>query len=77
MKSLSTPLAFAAVLLALLLPSAQIRSQLAPLPDDPLSALQVLQKANDDLLKRQDDTLKALTDATATANEIRIYGHRG
>ena len=79
MKPLSHPLAYAAVLLALLmLPSPRMRSQVvAPLPDDPLSALQVLQKSNDDLLKRQDDTLKALTDATAAANEIRIFSHRG
>ena len=77
MKLFSSPLIYVAVLLALLLPSAQMRSQLAPLPDDPLSALQVLQKTNDDLLKRQDDTLKALTDATTTANTIRIFTRRG
>lgn len=77
MKLFSGPLTCTAVLLALMLPSAQMRSQLAPLPDDPLSALQVLQKSNDDLLKRQDDTLKALTDATTTANTIRIFTRRG
>ena len=33
--------------------------------------------ANDDLLKRQDATLKDLTEMTDTANEIRIYSRRG
>ncbi len=50
---------------------------MAPLPDDPLAAIQALQKANDDLLKRQDDTLKDLTDMTDTANEVRIFSRRG
>ena len=78
MKHLSHPLIYATVLLAMLLPSLRMRSQVvAPLPDDPLSALQVLQKSNDDLLKRQEDTLKALTDATAEANEVRIFSRRG
>lgn len=77
MKTFTAPLFFAPIALALLLPSAQVQSQLAPLPDDPLSAMQVLQKTNDDLLKRQDDTLKKLTDLTATANEVRIFTHRG
>ena len=72
-----TLLSCAAILFAILLPSARLESQLAPLPDEPLAALDVLQKANDDLLKRQDDTLKALTDATSEANEIRIYSRRG
>lgn len=67
----------AAVTVAVLLPSAQVQSQLAPLPGDPLAALQTLQKANDDLLKRQDDTLKTLTDLNATANEVRILSRRG
>ena len=65
------------LLLALLLPSARTQSQIAPLPDDPLAAMQVLQKANDDLLKRQDDTLKSLTEMTNTANEIRLFSRRG
>ena len=65
------------VLLALLLPSARTQSQVAPLPDDPLAGMQVLQKANDDLLKRQDDTLKSLTEMTSTANEIRLFSRRG
>ena len=78
MKFFSLPV-FAALTLALMLPSARTRSQLAPvpLPDDPLAAIQTLQKTNDDLLKRQDDTLKALTEATTTANEVRIYSRRG
>ncbi len=77
MKKIRASLAYMAVLLTLVLPLVRMQSQIAPLPDDPLSALQVLQKSNDELLKRQDDTLKALTDATAAANEIRIFSRRG
>jgi len=77
MKFLFFPSVSIALLLALLLPSARMHSQSAPLPADPLAALQVLQKANDDLLKRQDDSLKTLTDLTATANEVRIFTRRG
>ena len=58
-------------------PPRELHSQLAPLPDDPLAALQVLQKANDDLLKRQDDSLKSLTELTNAANEIRVFSRRG
>ena len=77
MKNFSLPAACAAVALAMLLPSARVQSQMAPLSDDPLTALQTLQKANDDLLKRQDDTLKTLTDLNATANEVRLFSRRG
>ena len=78
MKTLSLLPMVAAAAFTLLLPSSQVQSQTAaPFPDDPLTALQVLQKGNDDLLKRQDDTLKTLTDLTATANEIRIFSRRG
>ncbi len=65
-----------AVGLALLLPTSHSQSQLAPVVD-PLTELQALQTANDDLLKRQDATLKDLTDMTATANEVRIFSRRG
>ena len=77
MKTLAYPLTLIGVILVLLLPSARLQSQLAPLPSDPLAALQTLQKSNDDLLKRQDDTLKTLTDVTAAANEVRIFSRRG
>ena len=77
MKSFSRLSAVVAVLLALLLPSARTHSQIAPLPDDPLAALQVLEKANDDLLKRQDDSLKSLTELSNAANEIRVFSRRG
>ncbi len=77
MNSFSRLSALVAILLALLLPSARTHSQVAPLPDDPLAAMQVLQKANDDLLKRQDDSLKSLTEMTNAANEIRIFSRRG
>ena len=77
MKTVSLLPMAVAMALAVLLPSARMQSQMAPLPDDPLAALQTLQKANDDLLKRQDDTLKTLTDLNAAANEIRIFSRRG
>lgn len=62
--------------LALLLPLGDTQSQLAP-ANDPMADLQALQTANDDLLKRQDATLKDLTDMTTTANEVRIFSRRG
>ncbi len=67
----------AGLLLALALPASQGRSQLAPLPSDPLVLLQTMQKNNDDLLKRQDTTLKDLTDLTEAARQVRIYSKRG
>ena len=75
----SVPLvAMTGIALTLLLPTTSSRSQLAPTaPGDPISELQSLQNANDDLLKRQDATLKDLTEMTDTANEIRIYSRRG
>lgn len=63
--------------LALLLPSSQVRSQLAPAPADPLVLLQTMQKNNDDLLKRQETTLKDLTDLTEAARQVRIFSKRG
>ncbi len=50
---------------------------LAPAATDPLTAIQALQTANEDLLKRQDATLKDLTEMTDQANEIRIFSRRG
>ena len=75
----SIPLAIvASVALTLLLPATNSHSQLAPAASgDPVTELQSLQNANDDLLKRQDATLKDLTEMTDTANEIRIYSRRG
>lgn len=73
--SFSQPL-FCAVVLAVLLPVGHSQSQLAPVTD-PLAEIQALQTANDDLLKRQDATLKDLTDMTATANEVRLFSRRG
>ena len=69
-------LALAAVATTLSLPAASSHSQLAPAAVDPVTELQALQTANDDLLKRQDATLKDLTDMTDTANEIRIFSRR-
>ncbi len=80
---MKTPSAFAtaatvaASVFALLLPSAQVHSQLAPPPSDPASVLQALQQANDALLKRQEATLKEVEELTVTAREIRIFTKRG
>lgn len=61
--------------LVLVFPTVHSRSQLAPVTD-PLSEMQTMQTANDDLIKRQEATLKELTDMTATANEVRIFSRR-
>ena len=61
---------------ALLLPASHIESQTVA-PTDPLAAIQALQTANDDLIKRQEATLKDLSDMTDTAREVRIFSKRG
>ena len=67
-----------AVILAVGLPSSRVRSQLlVPPGTDPLTQLQTMGTANDDLLKRQEATLKELTDMTDTAREVRIFSRRG
>ncbi len=76
MKLLRLPPLFVAAAFAVLLPVAHIESQTVA-PADPLAAIQALQTANDDLLKRQDATLKDLSDMTDTAREVRIFSKRG
>ena len=76
MKNLQNPFFFAAAALALFLPAPRGRSQ-QPLPTDPLAAIQALGTANDDLLKRQEATLKDLVEMTDTAREVRIFTKRG
>lgn len=72
----SIPLLAAAIVISL--PAARSRSQmLTPASTDPMTELQDLQTANDDLLKRQDATLKDLSDMTDQANEVRIFSRRG
>ena len=73
--SFSQPV-FCAVVLAVFLPSGHTQSQLAPVTN-PLAQIQALQTANEELLKRQDATLKDLSDMTTTANEVRILSRRG
>ena len=65
------------LVVALSLPATNSRSQLALPPADPLAAIQALQTTNEDLLKRQEATLKDLTEMTDTANEVRIFSRRG
>ncbi len=76
MKLLNRSFLFAAAALALLLPAPRGQSQMVA-PADPLAAIQALQTANDDLIKRQEATLKDLTEMTETAREVRIYARRG
>ena len=63
--------------LAAALPSTRVHSQSAPPAGDPMADLQQMQTANDDFIKRQDATLKDLTDLTETANQVRIFAKRG
>ncbi len=77
MKTASYPILLAAALLVCTLPPHRAQSQAQPAPVDPLAALQALQTANDDLLKRQEATLKDLTDMTAEAREAKIFARRG
>ena len=76
MKSIRLfPLVIAAAFAAFL-PASRIESQVVA-PADPLAAIQALQTANDDLLKRQEATLKDLSDMTDTAREVKIFARRG
>ncbi len=77
MKLSFSTFALCAVALTILLPASKSQSQLAPAPTDPLAQIQAMETANDDLLKRQDSTLKDLTEMTDTANEVRIFARRG
>ena len=77
MKLTFPAFALSAFALTLLLPASRSQSQLAPAPTDPLAQIQAMETANDDLLKRQDTTLKDLTEMTDTANEVRIFARRG
>jgi hypothetical protein len=63
--------------LAVALPSARVHSQLAPPPGDPMADLQTMETSNDDFIKRQEATLKDLTDTTEAANQLRIFTKRG
>ncbi|MBV9128179.1 MAG: hypothetical protein JO117_08850 [Verrucomicrobia bacterium] len=75
-RSFVLPLLPLAVGALLLLPSAQVRSQMALPPSNPAAALQALQTANADLIKRQEATLKELEEATNVAREARIFARR-
>jgi hypothetical protein len=66
-----------AVGLAVALPSTRVHSQLAPPASDPMADLQSMESANDDLIKRQEATLKDLTDTTENASQLRIFAKRG
>ena len=77
MKNAPYPVLLVVALLVCTLPKSRMNSQAAAFPADPLEALQTLQTANDDLIKRQEATLKDLSDITADAHEVRIYTKRG
>ena len=74
MKNL--PLFLGAATLALLLPAPRGQSQQSS-PADPLAAIQALDAANEDLLKRQEATLKDLSEMTDVAREAKIFARRG
>ncbi len=76
MKRLNFSLFAGAAALALLLPAPTMHSQLAA-PADPLAAIQEMDKANTDLIKRQEATLQDLTEMTDTAREVRLFSKRG
>ena len=76
MKMLPLSTITVAAAFAVLLPASHIESQTV-VPADSLAAIQALQTANDDLLKRQEATLKDLSDMTDTAREVRIFAKRG
>ena len=76
MKSPNFAPFFVAAVLAVFLPASHIESQTVA-PADPLAAIQALQTTNDDLIKRQEATLKDLSDMTDTAREVRIFSRRG
>ena len=76
MKTFQGSLFFAAAALVLFLPAPHGGSQ-QRLTTDPLAAIQALGTANDDLLKRQEATLKDLSEMTDTAREARIFAKRG
>ena len=76
MKSFNLSVFTAAVALAVFLPVSRIESQMVP-PADPLASIQALQTTNDDLIKRQEATLKDLSEMTDTAREVRILARRG
>ena len=75
MKPLNLSLLLVTAAFAVLLPASRIESQMVA-PVDPLAAIQALQTANDDLIKRQEATLKDLSDMTDTAREVRILARR-
>ena len=76
MKKLQGSLFIAAAAPAMFLPAPRSHSQ-QPLPTDPLAAIQALSTANEDFLKRQEATLKDLSDMTDTAREVRLFSKRG
>ena len=76
MKPLHLTLFLVTAALTVFLPASRIESQMVA-PVDPLATIQALGTANDDLLKRQEATLKDLSDMTDTAREVRILARRG
>ena len=76
MKIFNGSIFLVAAAFAVLLPASRIESQTV-VPTDPLVSIQALQTANDDLIKRQEASLKDLSDMTTTAREVRIFARRG
>ena len=54
-----------------------VHSQIAPVPQSPLQALQAAKAANDQLIGQQKKTLATLDEMQKTAEQIKIFGKRG
>ncbi len=59
-----------------LLPSSRVQSQIAPAVDV-FKILEGVAQKNDELLKKQDETLKTLEDILSEARQARIFSKRG
>ena len=58
------------------LPSAQVRSQSA-IPADVFDALTQLAARNQDILQKQEETIRSLDDALNEARQAKIFTKRG
>ncbi|MBS0658661.1 MAG: hypothetical protein JSR82_10505 [Verrucomicrobia bacterium] len=75
MKSRFSLLALAGAVAVCLLPSGQVQSQVPGM--DVFTALQDLVQKNDQLIKRQEETLKTVEDLMTEAKQARIMSKRG
>lgn len=76
MKSRFSLLALLAGAALLCLPSGEVHSQLAPGMDF-FKQLQDLALKNDEIIKRQEETIKTVDDLLQEAKQARIFSKRG